>query len=143
MKNLDMPAETADRDWFLQNLVSMVNGRDLEIGITLQANGFLVSGLLVSGHKYFEGFGSDFASAFSVQEDAEVIRESYAKFGGIYTTELPADSEIAPPNFIHLKNAKFFNTHGNPIPGNRGVWWRGRVSQIDGFILGSLSAENT
>lgn len=127
-----------DKDWFLQNLVNIVNSGGLSFGVTLNVGGFLVSGQLVGGKEYFEGFGSDFAGAFSDSESAEYIQKSFAKHGEIYSS----DKETSPPpSYIHLKEAKFFNTNGNPIPGNRGIWWRGRLSQVDGFSLGSLSAE--
>ena len=55
----------AQQDWLLQSLVNMANVSELEIGITLQVSGLLVSGILVGGKKYFEGFAEDFAGAFA------------------------------------------------------------------------------
>lgn len=148
-----MQPQKPSHDWFLENLVRMVNESDsgLEIGITLQVGGFLVSGTMVGGPKYFEGFGSDFASAglFAGDKDiAEGVRQSFAQHGEIYKAvpSEPSDSEKSeigplPLGFIHLKEARFFNTSGKPIPGNRGVWWRGRLSEVSGFILGNLSQE--
>ncbi|MDX1319990.1 MAG: hypothetical protein R3207_07420, partial [Oceanospirillum sp.] len=49
-----------NKDWFLENLVNTVNGSDIEIGITLQMDGFLVSGYIVNGRKYFDGFSGEF-----------------------------------------------------------------------------------
>jgi hypothetical protein len=50
---------------------------------------------------------------------------------------------MSPPNYIHLKEAKFFlpSGAGKPIPANQGVWWRGRLSEVSGFILGSLAID--
>lgn len=129
-------------DWFLETLVNMVNGRELEFGITLNVSGFLVSGSLVSGDKYFEGFASDFAGAFSEQGVAEGIRSSISKFGDIYQVEGERNPDIPPPAFIHLKQARFFNTNGSPVPANGGVWWRGRLSEVSGFILGRLGVSD-
>jgi hypothetical protein len=128
-------------DWFLQSLINIVNGKDLEIGITLNVGGFLVSGLLVSGHRYFEAFGQEFSSAFTETDVVQSIKESFSMYGVIYTQERSQDEDVPPPNYIHLRNAKFFNTNGNPLPGNRGVWWRGRVSEVSGFMLGNLSSD--
>lgn len=133
----------SDSDWFLQSLINIINGKDLEIGITLNVGGFLVSGLLVSGHHYFEGFAQDFASIFAGTDEAQIIKESFFKCGEIYTKEKEENEEIPPPSYIHLKSAKFFNANGNPIPSNRGVWWRGRISEVSGFVLGILSANNS
>ena len=128
-------------DWFLQSLVSIVNKNPIDFGITLQVAGFLVSGNLIGGAKYFEGFASDFASFLKDDaEAAETVKKVFTEQGSsIYKTEGDEAEDSPPPTFIHLKNARFFNTSGNPIPGNRGVWWRGRISEVSGFILGTLS----
>ena len=136
--------EVSQTDWFLQSLVNIAHDVNLEIGITLQVSGMLVSGNLVSGKQYFEGFATDFASAFIAHpEVAESIKNSFASYGDIYNKEAEVESSQPQPlpQYIHLKNARFFNTAGNPIPGNRGVWWRGRICEVGGFTLGSLSPE--
>jgi len=133
-------SQQPDLDWFLQSLISLANtpeNRDLELGITLLSGGFLISGYLVNGARYFEGFGYDFSTIFNSPADAEQARSSFAEYGQLYKEET-AGSTL--PVFIHLKDARFFNTNGNPIPGNRGVWWRGRVSEVSGFMVGTLSA---
>jgi hypothetical protein len=131
-----------DTDWFLEKLVDIANHSGVELSITLQVSGLLVSGMLVSGAKYFDGFASDIASAFTDETIAQALRETVSKQGHIYKTQESDSCELRPaPQFIHLKNARFFNTSGNPIPTNRGVWWRGRISEVSGFTLGSLTLE--
>lgn len=133
--------QAVQTDWFLQTLVRMVNNSDLEIGITLQVSGMLVSGILVSGKKYFDGFAKDFSSPFSENPElAESVRSNFAAYGEIYSQGEENDGEVPPPQYIHLKQARFFSTSGNPIPGNKGVWWRGRIGEVGGFSIGSLSA---
>jgi hypothetical protein len=125
-------------DWFLQVLITIVNDPEnlaLELGITLLAGGFLVSGFLVNGARYFEGFAADFALPFP-QGSSEHIRSSFSTYGDIYK----GTAEPAPPMYVHLKEARFFSPGGNPIPTNRGVWWRGRVSEVAGFMIGRLGA---
>ena len=129
-------------DWFLQALVNVANGNDWEIGITLNVGGFLVSGTLISGNKYFEGFATEFSGAFREQDVAEEIRDTISKFGDIYRPKEHSEPELPPPSFIHLKEARFFHTNGNPLPMNRGVLWRGRLLEVSGFFLGQLSANN-
>lgn len=121
-------------DWFLQSLVGIAND-GIEFGVTLQVSGLLVSGVLTGGKAYFEGFAEDFASGLNDSKDAESVRSSFAQHGEIYEK---SDDAPPPPQYIHLKNARFFNTAGKPIPGNKGVWWRGRISEVAGFTLGSL-----
>ena len=134
-------SQVDDRDWFLQNLVNLVNARDIKLGITLNVGGFLVSGLLVSGQKYFGGFGEDLGSNFNDPETRAGIEQAYAQLGDIYSASRSASQTTAPPNYLHLMQARFFNTGGHPIPGNNGVWWRGRISEVSGFFLGMLDAQ--
>lgn len=133
------------KDWFLQSLVKMANtpGDGFSIGITLLTHGFLVSGQLISGQKYFKGFADDLASSVNENnnEIANVIKDMVIKVGDSVYGKENADKNKALPTFIHMENAKFFHPNGNPIPGNKGVFWRGCLSEISGFSLGVLSAE--
>jgi hypothetical protein len=128
-------------DWFLQILVNMANG-GLRVGLTVQVSGFLVSGELCGGRDYFDGMAEEFVGGIQGIDDPESIRNSFARLRDEYYPQVPVDKK-ADPSFIHLKNARFFNTAGNPIPGNGGVWWRGRISEVGGFILGLLSPSGT
>jgi hypothetical protein len=139
-KELQQPPNAPDADWFLQTLVSIAHNGP-EFGLTLQVSGFLVSGTLVGGAKFFEGFATDFASGFPEDQKADVKKTMLSPAELIYKNE-PAEGEDRPlPGYIHLKDARFFNTSGKPIPGNRGVWWRGRISEVAGFVLGTLSTD--
>ena len=131
-----------DKDWFLEILCNMVNGNEMIIGLTLNVGGLLVSGELISGDKYFEGFSEEFTNALSnlvpTDDGIEDIKNQITKLGDRYKHD-ENDEQNKPTNFIHLRNAKFFNTVGSPVPSNRGVWWRGRLSEVSGFMLGSLT----
>lgn len=144
MSNTQDKAMHQNKDWFLENLVSTVNNSDIEIGITLQMNGFLVSGHIVNGRKYFDGFSAEFISetavAFGNKEALGTLQQAFNKYASLYDTEDNGDDHGA--SFIHLEGARFFNTNGAPIPNNRGMWWRGRISEVSGFILGTLNAEH-
>lgn len=128
------------QDWFLQSLVNMANYDGVELGLTLSVGGLLISGTLIGGKKYFEEFGADFVSPISDKEQAESIKSSFSKYGIIYRTPESDEEALLPPVYIHLKDAKFFHNSGKPIPSNRSVLWRGRITAVDGFSLGSLSA---
>lgn len=125
-------------DWFLQTLIKMAN-RGIPMDLTLQLSGFLVSGELCTDRDYIDGFAEEFAAPLAGSDNSEEIKSSFARFRD---ENLPEDTDSVPnpgPAYIHLKNARFFNTGGNPIPGNRGVWWRGRLSQVGGFMIGRLN----
>jgi len=133
-----------EADWFLQHLVAVVNSSGFSIGITLQVSGMLVTGELIGGKAYFEGFSSEFSGALKESEkEVDSVRDHFLSIGGVY--DEPENALFSPkqeqsPHFIHLKNARFMHTAGSPLPTNRAVWWRGRISEVSGFVLGSLSA---
>ncbi|WP_244110275.1 gas vesicle accessory protein GvpU [Burkholderia cenocepacia] len=126
-------------DWFLQSLINIVNGSGITFSITLNVGGQTITGQLVGGKQYFEGFADAFSGALPDKEEAEQVRADFASYGNIYANEDGTPKDLSPPHYIHLKNARCFPTAGNSIPANGGVWWRGRISQVDGFFLGELS----
>jgi hypothetical protein len=87
-------------------------------------NGFLVSGMTISGDAYFEQLVAEFSERFT---DDEIVK--------------PKDLEEPElsPMFIHLKDARFFHNSGAPIPGNDPVLWRGRISEVSGFSLKEMT----
>lgn len=128
----------AQSDWFLQRLASLANDEGLEVGITLQVSGLLVSGVLVSGAAYFQAVAENFSEGLAAHSDlAQAMKKGIGSFSGVYTK---GEGDAAPPlpQYLHLKNAQFFNTAGAPIPENQRVWWRGRVSEVGGFTIGQL-----
>lgn len=134
-------------DWFLTNLVNLANDAGVGIGITLNVGGTIISGTLVSGADYFKGFADQMASAFQDKEVSESIRKSYSEYADLYPKrkldengdDVGGERETPTPSYIHLQNAKFFANGQATIPGEDGLWWRGRLSAVDGFSLGGLS----
>jgi hypothetical protein len=124
-------------DWYLQQLVSIVNTSDIEFGITLVLGGSVVSGRLIGGKKYFEAFAADFAEAWPSETKSE-IRRALASKAEIYDNS--RDAQTAPPQFIHLADARCYYP-GSHLPNNRGVLWRGKINAVSGFSLGALSAD--
>ena len=134
------------RDWFLQELVRMANDHPdaVALPVTLSVKGLLVSGVLVSGKAYFEGFANTLATAVTnVSDDSRWrIREMFAQYADLYKKDRGSPVAQAPrdaPEFIHLGDAQFF-IGSNLIPTGQKVWWRGRIAEVDGFILGVLGA---
>jgi hypothetical protein len=129
---------TAQHDWFIQSLVNVANVAPLSFGVTLQVSGLLVSGYLVSGKAYFTAIGQQVVSACEQNADlAEQMRKMFATFESAYPND-PAQKERPVPQFVHLQNARFYSTDGKPVPTHAGVWWRGRISEISGIVIGIL-----
>ncbi|MRG90324.1 hypothetical protein GF068_00060 [Polyangium spumosum] len=126
----------------MQGLVKMINGTDASLGVTLQVGGLLVSGTLVSGHKYFSGVGAELAAATpGSDETKERLRSTISRLGENFTKPADGNEPKPLPQYIHLKEARFFHVGGKPIPSNNGVWWRGRLSEVGGFCLGILDMQ--
>ena len=138
-ENAQKMLTTPDTDWFLQLLVETVKNCKLKIGITLNIGGLLLSGNLVSGKDYFEGLAKDLSSCFPNKEASARIKHALEEYAEkIYSESNQGSSQIPPPAYIHLENANFFSFNGQSLSSNGSVWWRGRMSEIQGFILGTL-----
>ena len=88
------------------------------INIILNVHGMIVSGELVSYKTYVDGF---IPPKTDSQQDETVV-------------------ESEDRNYIHLRNVKFYLSAGSPIPANESkeIFWRGKLSSIDGFSLAKL-----
>jgi hypothetical protein len=125
-------------EWFLAFLVRLANS-GLEFQITLNVSGFLITGVLTSGKEYFKGITSD---VFGFLEEDHPLPHQFQKFANTYDPESSEYVDDDRVSFLHLKNAKFIQVGGKPIPGNKGVWWRGRIDSVNGFCFGLLQAED-
>ncbi len=129
-------------DWFLAELVRRANDGGLSVDVTLCVGGTLVSGSLIGGRDYFEGFAEHVAAASMDPETAGRARAFFRRPAAMYRSDERGVRDVAadpePLAYIHLENARFFTSTGVPIPGNHGVYWRGKLSAVDGFVLGSM-----
>jgi hypothetical protein len=110
-----------------------------ELGLTLHVSGVVVSGIMVSPSRFFErlaqwlteqGAGG-FAQSFA-EPVAEMFRESAAN-----------DEQGMPPivSFIHLRDARVFTSGTDrPLPE---VMWRGRLSHVSAWSIGTLGVTET
>lgn len=122
-------------DFYLQSLVNMANDHGTEIGITLVLGGTVLTGTLISGPTYFKAFSEAFAAAWPGDAQAkEDIRESLALPSTMYGQ---GKTEAVGASFIHLKGATVRTPNGY-LP-ESGMLWRGRLTEVSGFMLGSIS----
>ncbi len=136
-KNAIALDNTPAKDWFLQFLVSMANKNKLELGITLNVGGLLISGTLAGVKQYFTDFGADFAASLKESKGSEEIKATFKKIGDECAC-VSHSEQTDFPSYIHLKNARFYTAQGNEILENRSLWWRGRISEVQGFIPANL-----
>lgn len=125
-----------EKDWFLSELIGLAN-KGLEIPITLTIGGALVSGRLISGERYFREFGKSLTSGIAEESLAESLNLMMEGFAKEYeSTE--HDYANRPMRFIHLCEAKWVYLNGK-IPTEKGPVWRGKISSVDGFFIGTLN----
>jgi hypothetical protein len=131
-------------DSFLADQVRQVNQIGHEVSITLTVGGNVVTGLLASGREYYKTFGQQYADALRRtgldESKAKDIQKSYEDMGtriyGKKSEEADSHDDV-PVAFIHIKNARICSgTQWFEVPGG---WWRGRLTSVDGFVLGSFS----
>ena len=130
-------------DWFLSSFVCLANDSKLSVGITLLVKGALVSGKIIGGPRYFEELGKQFGAACGMnEEDSAAIWKPFAdKYYSKTESEEGADVDTGhDPSFIHLENVRIFQAATSLPTSQEGVLWRGRLAEVDGFILGQLGA---
>lgn len=125
------------RDWFLQFLVNLANKNRFELDITLTVGGILISGTLVGVRQYFDDLSAYFASPFDSGKNSEEIQQTFKKIGDQCTC-VSSSEQTETPSYIHLKNAVFFDAPGKRVSSDAGIWWRGRISEVQGFAPGKL-----
>lgn len=137
-------------DSILRRLVDLLNEVDsISFGVTLSVGGMLVSGQLVGAKTYHNAMAQGFGAEFEKAVKTPAMRELFESFangiqrGERKESEVNAEAEglmWRMPMHIHLKDARFFHPGAEPLPSNSGVWWRGRLSAIDGFSFGDLKS---
>jgi len=66
-----------------------------------------------------------------------MIKDTFKKIGDQCTCISPSE-QIENPSYIHLKNTNFCDGQAKIPYGNTGTWWRGRISEVQGFTSGKL-----
>jgi hypothetical protein len=127
------------QDFFLETLVELVNDGGLSFSITLVVGGFLISGMLIPGDEYYETIGREFGQAAAKGDEgtAKKIQESFSSLGQHYKDDREnPDAERQSPSYIHLKDCKLGSVSSQS---NFGSIWRGRISEVSGFFMGSFT----
>jgi hypothetical protein len=146
MPDSEVKPEKEPTDYLLEDFVANAN-RGSGIGITLDLGGMLLTGTLIGGKEYFQALGNSIASAIEARdsEAAKAIRESYTKLGddaqrryAEYDAALADGGNPHPLEFFHLRSARVLG-FGGLTPSEPGFLWRGRLSHVSGFAIGTLS----
>lgn len=127
----------SDSDLFLMTLVELVNIASLEMSITLFVQGAIISGMLIGEKPYFEALNNELKSTgFAPDEAIHTLIQKFNSSSINSSDNLEEQDQPINREFIHIKNAKVYS--GNAFSSStRELYWRGRLSRVDGFLLGS------
>jgi hypothetical protein len=133
----------SDIDEILVALLDGVAESDERLPLTVSCGGLIVSGLAVPDEVYFQTFGLDTWARTAKQEceansqvvDApdETVRRKDRPVEGRLAQLAPA--EVLRRHFISLIDVTIVGAGPTPI---KAPAWRGRLSQISGWVLGAL-----
>lgn len=133
----------SQNDWVIEELVNWSNLGSLTIGISILVSGTIISGKLIGVKEYYYLYGKQWIDSvdFTDPESAKNFENRWKTLGDEAERNLKETMEkggmIEPPHFIHLKEAKVISG-SLLVPSNHGMLWRGKISTINGFSLGSL-----
>lgn len=122
-----------DVDLVLQVLAKTAQDNPFEIGLTLTVRGAVLTGTLVGRDTWFRELAAWLESRVEGYGDlASSIGEALTQLapGGTSSAEHYA--------YLHLKDARVLS--GHLLPTLDGLFWRGRISEISGFAIGTLNA---
>jgi len=132
--------EYGEQDVALQSWARLVEQQNLEIEVMFQMQGLLIFGVMVSTRAYAQ-FYIDLHEKLYRQEEPET-----ADFLLEYYTALvppPDQPEIGPEGlpilyrYAHLRDVTITSGgHKTKLP-----YWRGRIDQIDAFVMGATPGE--
>lgn len=115
------------------------------MGITLVVRGAVISGTLISGQEYLTKVGGDIKQGMASEGSEwmlDLLGGTFEKVAAqLYDAPGDEGGDVTDglPSFIHLKDARIFTPGQDPFP-QAGMWWRGRLGQVDGFTVGMLLA---
>ncbi|HZS77145.1 MAG TPA: hypothetical protein VFA41_11085 [Ktedonobacteraceae bacterium] len=132
--------EYGEQDFALQMWAKLVEQQDLEIEMMVQMHGLLIFGIMVSTAHYAQ---------FYIDLNEELHRENEPEtadaLGQYYLALVPPPDqpEIGPEGlpllvrFIHMRDVTIMSGgHKIKVP-----YWRGKISEVDAFVIGATAAE--
>lgn len=120
-----------ENDWLLESYIRSLNGTNADMHITVLMDGFLVSGLLVGGNRYFQQILDRYLADGS--EDLETsIKQLQSRIDKYVDDRFKPE---IPIEYFHMVDATFHHPIGQGIP-SKGVSFRGKIKRVSGFYFG-------
>ncbi len=134
--------EYGEQDVALQMWTRLVEQQDLEIEMLLQMHGLLVFGVMVSTLRYTQ-FYIDLNEELHREnepETADALRDYYLALVP------PRDQPMIGPEglpvvsrYVHMREVTIMSAgHKMKLP-----FWRGKMSEVDAFVVGAVASESS
>lgn len=132
----------AQPDPMLRAIAAVPENSSLELGVTLNVKGLIITGFIISQKTYFDALitGLD-----EVNQDSEVktsLQHFLSELKGKLVPESRSEAENHQqpmlPKLIHLRNVKIYPSEGRGMPTYGDALWRGKIDAVDGFTLGEM-----
>ena len=130
--------QTPTEDAVLLMFLSLAENDGIEVALTLNIHGAIVTGILIGSRAYYDGITE---SSLHLKDDtmSKIIAKRFGDLRDEYLKQKQEqgdkkDDEEAAATYIHLKNAKY----NQPAMIASASWWRGKISSIDSFSFDSL-----
>ena len=132
--------EYGEQDIALQTWVRLVEQQQVEIEVMLQMHGLLIFGTMISTATYAQFYIDLYENLYREEapETADILRDYYQAL--IPPSDQP---EIGPEGLpflfrnIHLRDTTILSAgHRSKLP-----YWRGKISDIDAFVIGASASE--
>ncbi len=107
--------------------------------VTLHVGGLVVTGQIIPYTEYYSAL-SDNMEAASTDPAVRAIAAGFRSAAEVIKSEVAEDDEEVIYTYIHLAEARFMSPTGDFIP-EPGVVWRGKLSAVDGYIIGRIGSE--
>ena len=125
-----MSISSTTKDNILEFFVNAANKHDFSLDITLNVNGAVITGTMVSAKEYFDTLSEIFEDG---NEVSQMLSEQLSRAGD--SAQADGGSEA---NFIHMKETKVYCGDSKPTPSKGDILWRGKLSEVNGFFLGKI-----
>lgn len=124
---------TQSKDSVLEFFAQAANKHGFSLDITLNVNGSVITGTMISAKEYYETLSESFEDGNDIAKELsqQLVKAGEAADG--------SNNENGGINFIHLKNTRIYCGDSKPTPSRGKILWRGKLEQIDGFFLGKIS----
>lgn len=139
-----------NHDAILEHLISIVEKNGFSFPVTLNSNGIIITGNIITFHEYIDLCMRDVSTVIrKTNPTNNRIINTSSDTEGLVFADGNGQSEqnvnffdnaienisIADTHHIHLKDITIFSGTTNI----KGKYWRGTISSIDGFTIGNAN----